>query len=324
MNLNNFTKPFTKKSFKNRMKDTGFLIKNSFTIIGKDEDIKTPLIKMIIFTTIIRIIFFISLIPIFSAFAHESINLIAFSIFTWIILVTIIIPYRFFYDIRQKANQSWIVYNTLCGKDISYQDAVNHTKSEKGKLRLIGFVDLFLKYSKAGRNENNFLVNLLLGFLEEVWDLLSHFMLPSIVIEQKKLKDIVPDLKSLKENVPATLTGVFGLDFAGSAITTLVMGIFVILFLISIGIGWLLALVTDVGIIHLFGNANFAISWIPGFIIIFIGSIASGIIKKLVESIKAIYFTVFYTSIKQPENIADDMREELTHYLVLGDSTKPE
>ena len=31
-----------KKPFKERLKDTGFLIKNSFTIVGKDEDIKKP------------------------------------------------------------------------------------------------------------------------------------------------------------------------------------------------------------------------------------------------------------------------------------------
>ncbi len=320
MDINNFTKPFTKKSFKDRMKDTGFLIKNSFTIMGKDEDIKTPLIKMIIFTTIIRILFFISLIPIFTAHTHENIGLIVFSILTMIFLVLVIIPFRFFFDIRQKANQSWIVYNTLCGKDISYQDSVDHTKSEKGKLRIIGVVDLLITYGKAGRNENNFLMNLLFGFLEEVWDLLSHFMLPSIVIEQKKLKEIVPDLKSLKENVPATLTGVFGLDFAGNVITGIVIGVFAILFLVSIGIGWLIALVSDVGVIHLFGDANFTISWIPGFIIIMIGTIASGIMKKIVESIKAIYFTIFYTSIKQPENIADDMKEELTHYLLLKET----
>ena len=144
MDINNFTKPFTKKSFKDRMKDTGFLIKNSFTIIGKDEDIKTPLIKMAIFTTIIRVLFFLSLIPILTAYSHESVGMIAFSILTIILLVTVIIPFRFFFDIRQKANQSWIVYNTLCGKDISYQDSVDHTKSEKGKLRIIGLVDLLI------------------------------------------------------------------------------------------------------------------------------------------------------------------------------------
>jgi len=44
---------FTKKPFKDRLKDTGFLIKNSFTIIGKDKDIKTPTIHMIVLSTII-------------------------------------------------------------------------------------------------------------------------------------------------------------------------------------------------------------------------------------------------------------------------------
>ena len=49
---------FTKKPFKDRLKDTGFLIKTSFTIIGKDEDIKKPTIHMIVFSMIINILIF--------------------------------------------------------------------------------------------------------------------------------------------------------------------------------------------------------------------------------------------------------------------------
>ncbi len=52
---------FTKKPFKDRLKDTGFLIKNSFTIIGKDKDIKTPTIHMIVLSIIMRTLIYLSI-----------------------------------------------------------------------------------------------------------------------------------------------------------------------------------------------------------------------------------------------------------------------
>jgi hypothetical protein len=39
---------FRKEPFKKRLKDTGYLLKNSFGIVAKDEDIKTPTIRMIV------------------------------------------------------------------------------------------------------------------------------------------------------------------------------------------------------------------------------------------------------------------------------------
>jgi len=37
--------------------------------------------------------------------------------------------------------------------------------------------------------------------------------------------------------------------------------------------------------------------------------------EKIVESIKIIYFTIFYTAIEHPIDITEDIRDELTHYL---------
>ena len=321
MNAGAYARTFTKKPFKDRIKDTGYLIRHSFTIIGRDEDIKTPMIKMGIFTTILRIIFFLSLLTILTLQSHQNVGLIALTVFLWLIMVAILIPLRFFYDVRQKGNLCWVVYNTLCGKDISYRDAVGHTKSQKGRLKALGLGELVLDYSRTFKKDSGLLINLFLGFLTEVWDLLSHFMLPSVVIEEKKLKEIAPDLKSLRENVPATLAGVFGLDFAGDAVKQLLAGLSFLLVLLSLAAGWLLSFVTDAGAISLFSGA-LSISWIPTYITLFLVTLVFGIAGKLVESIKVIYFTVFYTSIKQPQNITEELREDLTHYLTLGGDTE--
>ncbi len=306
---------FIKKPFKDRLKDTGFLIKNSFTIIGKDKDIKTPTIHMIVLSILITTFIFISLYTFFSKqFVFVGILLLLFTLF-------ILVPFKFFYDIRQKADQSWIVYNALAGKDISYSDAHEYTKSQKRNLRLIAFVDILVKYAgtRRGRKKGimGFLINLFLTALVEVWDLLSHYMLPAVVIEQRPLKEIVPELKALKNNVPATLVGVFGIDFVGNVVGSLLFPIYLLFLAISVGIGYLVSLVTESTVITL---ANFSFSWVPVLIMMYIVFVISGIFKKIVESVKVIYFTIFYTSITRPMVIIPSIRNEVTHYLLMQKS----
>ena len=189
--IEDIKKTISKKSFKDRMKDTAYLFKNSFTIIGKDKDIKTPTIKMVIFSFLMTTLFFVSI-----ALYLINKNLLFVSIGLMLLDIFFLLPFSYFYYVRQKASQSWIVYNTLVGKDISYQDALAHTKLEKGKLRLIAFVDIVMAYVSGQKNNERkgavgFLINIFLSALVEVWDLLSHYMLPAVVIEQKPLKEII-------------------------------------------------------------------------------------------------------------------------------------
>lgn len=321
MKVNNFTQNVLKKPLKQRLRDTQFLIRHSFTTIGRDKDIKTPMIRMAVVTSLLRMVFLLSLLPVITANSHQNVILIALSVLCWFLLITILVPFRFFYDVRQKGNLSWIVYNTLCGTDISYRDAKGHTKTQKGKLRALGFGELVLVFSRTFKKDSGILISLFLGALTEVWDLLSNFMLPSVVIEQKKLKEIAPEIKSLKANVPATLTGVFGLDFAGDAIKTLLLGMSAFLLILSIMVGWLLAFVTDAGVMSFGETQGFAFSWIPVYAAFFLATILFGVIRKFIESIKVIYFTVFYTSIKQPGKIVESLRDDLTSYLRLDEET---
>jgi len=305
----------TRKPFKDRLKDTGFLLKNSFTIIGKSKDIKAPTIHIIALSILITTFIFASLFSFFlGKFVIIGVLLLLFTIF-------ILIPFRFFYEVRQKADQCWIVYNALAGKEISYSDAHAHTKNEKGKLTLIAFIDMLIKYAGNQRGQKKgilgVIINIFLIALVEIWDLLSHYMLPAVVIEEKPLKEMVPELKALKNNVPATLMGVFGIDFAGDVIKTLFNSIKILLLIISVGIGYLISLKTQTTVITLFG---FSFSWVPVLIMMYIIFLISGIFTKLVESVKVIYFTIFYTSVTRPMIIIGSMRDELTHYLLMQQS----
>ncbi|HLC86895.1 MAG TPA: hypothetical protein VJH65_01300 [Candidatus Nanoarchaeia archaeon] len=303
---------FAKKPLTARLKDTGYLLKHSFTVIGKDEDIKKPTIRMAVYSSIVTTLIFLSLFFLFSQ------TLQFLGVILLIFTILFLIPFGFFYYTRQKANQSWIVYNTITGKDISYSDAHLHTKTQKSKLRLIAFISLLMFLAKSRKREKNgiraVIINLFLRFLEEVWDLLENYMVPSIVIEQKSIKETVPKLKSLKENIPATLVGVFGIDFAGKILTLLISWIYLLAFLISLGIGYLVALITDATVITMGG---FSFSWVPVILMLYIVVLIGGIYKKVIESIKIIYFTIFYTSINRPKEIVSSMRGELTNYLLM-------
>ncbi|MBD3249098.1 hypothetical protein GF336_03570 [Candidatus Woesearchaeota archaeon] len=304
---------FSKKPFKERLKDTGFLIKNSFTIIGKDKDIKTPLIHMIVLSVIILTIILFASVAFFLDLEIIWTLLIAIAIF--------LIVFRFFYDVRQKADQSWIVYNTLIGKDISYKDSHDHTSSEKRTLTFIAIVNILMKYAGSQRNKKKgimgILINLFLAALIEVWDLLSHYMLPAVVIEQRPLKELIPQIKSLRNNVPATLAGVFGIDFVGDIVGSLLIPVYFIFLLLSVLAGYLISLFTEFTIITIFG---FSFSWIPIVAMMYIILLFGSILGKIVESIKVIYFTIFYTSLTRPMSISPSMRDNLTNYLLMKES----
>ncbi len=301
---------FKKKPFKERMKDTLYLLKNSFTVIGKDSDIITATWRMIAMTAFLLVLFFFALYTFFTGW-HVGLGVLA--IIIWLVLQI----YRFFFDVKQKACQSWVVYNTITGKDISYKDAQTHTKKVKWTLRKIALVDFAMSYVKSQQKNQKkgilgFLIMLFLKALEEVWDLLSHYMLPAVVVEQKKITELVSQLKSLRKNVPATLVGVFGIDFVGNVVSRLLNPIGSVIFLLSVGLGYLTA-----GSLSGFSWTayGYTISWLPPFITLFILLLIGGGVKKFVESIKVIYFTIFYTAIQYPAKIDKSMKAELTHYL---------
>jgi len=310
---------FTKKPFKDRIKDTGYLLKNSFKVIGKDEDIIKPTIRMAVYSSIMTILLFLS---IAFLFFHNILFLVGVLLlpFTIIVLGT----YRYFYYIKQKACQSWIVYNTITGKDISYADSKQHIKSERGKLTFIAFIDLIMAHVNAQKGSRQgikgMLIHIFLAGLVEIWDLLSHYMIPAVVIEKKKLKELVPQIKALKNNVPATLAGVFGIDFVGNVVHTVVVPIYLLMIVISLGVGYGIALITETTAVTI-GPITF--SWVPVVLMIFIVAIIANIISIFVQSTKVIYFTIFYTSITRPTEIDHSMRGEMTHYLLMDKEVAP-
>ena len=132
------------------------------------------------------------------------------------------------------------------------------------------------------------------------------------MVEDISVKQIVPRLKGLKNNIPATLVGVFGIDFVGGVVSTILFPIYFVFLLLAFLTGWLVAFIID-GTIITIGSIEF--SWVPIFIIMYGIFVMGGLLRKVIESVKVIYFTIFYTTLTRPMKIDSSMRDDLTHYL---------
>lgn len=308
---------FDKLSFKNRMTSVVHLFKNTFTVIGRDDDILKPFYRMIIYSVIMVSFFFYF---VFSFWYELPLAGLFFFIGFLLFL------YKYFYFNKQEIRISWIVYKAITGHDSSYKESVPVSKELKSQIRKMAWIDIGMAIAKKSKSSGNKgflsgLINLVLTGLGEVWDLINHYLLPSVAIDKLDIKPAVEKMKRLKDEVPETLVGVFGIDFLGKVVRRVTGPIYFILILLSIGAGILFGESMPSHQFD-FNNPDFPLNgvvftWIPLVAAIFIGKLFSSIFERMVTTVKVIYFTVFYTKITHPDSIAPDLQEELTSYLKL-------
>ncbi len=123
-------------------------------------------------------------------------------------------------------------------------------------------------------------------------------------------------MKKLKDQVPESLVGVFGIDFIGSIVRRVTIPMYVILFIVSAAVGYFGTDYFPASEITL-GDDLVPFTWVPLIFSFYVGKLFSNLFERTVTSIKVVYFTVFYTKITHPERIADEMQEELLDYLKL-------
>ncbi|MBT4964479.1 MAG: hypothetical protein HOI53_04095 [Francisellaceae bacterium] len=312
------------------------LLKYSLTIIGKDKDILKPMYKSFYLATFnYSFIFITACVYFFSIGKANSIpTLFLILLFIYIF---ILLPYSIFYHVRMRACTSWTVYQTLTGSDISYQDAYNHTRKQASSLRWIAVIDIamwFLTSSSDNGNNRNisggFLSSIIKSIFAESWDLAKYYSIPTVVIEDTTVRGSVDKMKELKHNIPATLTGIFGIDFLGS-MASMVSGFIITLpiMLIACGIGLFASNMfapttyfsSDGGEqMMVFGHYMSYIPLIFGAIVV---AYTQRLLQLTINTYKIIYFTIFYTSLNRGDDIDESMRKDLTEYLNFkGDDLK--
>ena len=227
------TKNFaTKKSFNQRLSDTGALLRSTFDIMWLGGyELKRPVMRTAIYAGVTTLFFwiFVSTVAISTVSNGPSyvFQIGLPSLLIWIVLKF----YSMFYFTRAKADQALLVNSHLKGIPMLYSKAHEMNNEESWKIRGIVFIDILIKGANASANSGGantqgggikqFILSIFFFALNEVWDLVSNYLLPAIVIEKKSVKEIVPSLKLVKNNIPGTLVGVFGIDFAGAVIGSL-------------------------------------------------------------------------------------------------------
>lgn len=319
------TKTMETPGLADRFAQLGYLLKHTFVIVGKNPGIVRPWIRMAVYAAVMVTVFFLGI---------ACIALDSGALATLLLIVAVgMFIYKYFFYNRQELHQSWLVSESIQQRPADADAAKARVAELKGSYRRLALLDMLFGWvaSRQSNSENKGLVggliNALLAGLVEVWDLVNHYMLPAIAIDGLSLSDGVQRMKSLKDEVPETLMGVFGIDLAGRAVGTIVGPLYALLVIVAILLGFALGdAVTafHAGDIRTMFESNppgwlpegpLHFSWLPLLIAIGIGKLFSAVFERLVTSVKVIYFTIFYMRITHPDAIPAELRNELEAYL---------
>ncbi len=303
--------------FSDRLNRIGYLLKHTVTVVGRDTDIVTPWTWMIVYAVVTVTAFFAGVV-----WSFMGAGLFATGAFGLAVLMFL---YKyFFYNYREMA-QSWLVYETICGRDRSYAEAKTTAKERKSGVRKLAGLDMVMAYLMSQRSDDSkswtsWLVNLLLDGLEEVWDLVNHYMLPAIAIDELTLTDGVKKMKELRNQVPETLAGVFGIDFIGRIVGEVTGGLYLVLVLLAGGATYLGGEALPEAFAFTFqenplGSGPLTLNVLPLIIGVYVAKLFGVVFERTITSIKVIYFTIFYTQITHRDRIADDLQPELVRFL---------
>ena len=304
-----------------RLGQLGYLLKHTFTIVGRDPGILRPWVRMAIYGMVMATLFFAGVFAIvINAYGAGGV-LIAASVLMFL--------YKFFYYVRQELRQSWLVSEALQGRNRSADEAKARVRELRPTYRRIALIDMLVAWmlAMARRNGNaGRLVRLFMRGIEEVWDLVNHYLLPTTAVDGCNVREGIGRMRILKDNVPETLTGVFGIDIAARAVGTIMAPIYFLLVLGAIALG--LWVGDSVAAFH-FGDiremlgdvdADFLpevmhFSWLPLLIALWLGKLGSVVLERVTTSVKVIYYSIFYMRITHAENILPEIRGELDSYL---------
>ncbi|MDZ7788977.1 MAG: hypothetical protein U5L08_00495 [Xanthomonadales bacterium] len=310
-----------KPGFGERLKQLGYLLKHTFTIIGRDPGIVRPWVRMTIYGLVLTCLFF-GAITAFIVGANGTGMLLLFASILMFI-------YRYFFDTRQELRQSWLVSEVLKGEKRSADQAKFRVKELAWTARKIALIDMLVAWMMSMARSNGkagALVRLFMKGLEEVWDLLNNYLLPSAAVDGLGIRESVSRMGTLKDNVPETLAGVFGIDIAARAVGAIMAPVYFVLFVGALALGlWVGDAVPAFyagDARELFNNVEAGFlpeqmhfSWLPLLIAIWLGKLGSVVLDRLTNSVKVIYFSIFYMRITHTEDIIPEIRGELDSYL---------
>lgn len=289
-------------AFFDGFRDTVQLLKNTFAVLKKNPGIVKPTIREAWFLGITFLVILMGL-----ALVNFKIAPTAGMALMIAAILFLAIPFPFI-KIHYKAAQCWMVYKTFSGEKVTFKEGLERAKLNRKDVFVLGLIDIVVRMvvgqARQGSRKQGLagliitLIMRLIGkIIEEGWDLIGHYLLPAAIIREQTVREALPEIKNIKNNVPGALAGVFGFDFVGKVIDK-----YIFLFLLPF-------LVLTVFLIPKFG-------WIPVAVFMIFAVALLSAISIAIDMGKMVYFTLFYMSITMPENISKQYRSEVTNYLL--------
>ncbi|NUH65478.1 hypothetical protein HTT03_09285 [Sulfitobacter sp. S0837] len=313
---------FDKPGRRERLSQLGFLMRHTFSIVGRNRAILAPVFAMWAYAAAMVAVFFIGLYLIVIGSGGGG----------WLLFGGLIMAvYKYFFYNRAELTLSRLTFDTATGATPTRQDATKALAGLKAQSRRLALLDMAAAWIASRKNKEGGLMGMLLGGMGEVWDLVNHFLVPAVAVDRLNLRDGIARLKSLKNHVPETLIGVFGIDIMGGVVGTLMGPIYLFGGLAAIGCGLLFGdalpsafsagalreLSPDIPALGPIGPDT-VFNWFPVFIFAFLGFVMHGLFARAVTAIKVIYFTLFYSRIMHSEALDPAIRADLEGYLDLS------
>jgi hypothetical protein len=283
--------------------DTLGLLKSTFTIIRQNKAILKPTLVQAYIAAGLGFVLLASLIGLIVGAWELSLPFLVFSMLVFICIFPFI---KTFF----RAAQVWLVYTTYSGEPVPYREGISRARANIRDILTLGALDIvltaFSRHLKNGQKGIFGAIRNLLGkLLEDGWDLANHFLLPASIIREKRAMEVAKELKYIRNNIPAALAGVFGLDFAGD----FVVGIFNSLLFVIVFVSALVSALIS--------------SWWPVLIALSLAVLLNAAFRILIDMIKTIYFTLFYMAVALPMHISEHSRAQVTRFL-LHQQVEPE
>lgn len=287
--------------------------------ITKNSDLKKTLLKRIVFSIVLHIFSFFSILMILYKWNLDIEK------YLLIPLLIILIPYSFLYHIKMRSILSWLSYASISKKKSTLEIASINFSEIAWNVYLYAIIEYSIINRATSDRDQGILATFTRIFNERfktIFEIAENYLLPTITIEQIKIKNSLPKLNEIKDSIPKKLAAAFGYDFFESTVEVFSPIIYFLIILAGIITSYLLGLVLpDYFKFQLGGHKLFLI---PLLMAIFLCSFIGNYIKIYTTSLKTIYYTIFYTMIIRPHEINKSIYINILNYLNHSDFDNPD
>lgn len=319
------TKRTTSSGWGDRLGQLGTLFRNTVSVMGHRSIITGPVLRMSLYAVVMTTLFF--LFPVLVLYEKGGASM-------WVLLLALLMFfYKFFFYSKVELVLSRLAYESVTGGSLDVAEARKKVSGRRSDVLILGLLSMAGAWiRRSGKSEKQSLVGkIMLGAMAGIQDLASLFLLPAFAVDRLTLRNAASRIKELKNHVPETLAGVFGVDVLGRVVMSLMTPFYVWLVVAGFVLGLLLgARMPEAFEFGTLGAAFPAMpdtwpligpdtifSWFPLFVVLFCGFLVNALFGRLVATIKVVYFTLFYTRIGHRDDLSDEARETLDDYLAM-------